>query len=302
MNDQVIINDVGPRDGLQNQSIHLTPGQKLTLIKALLAAGLRHIEVGAFVSPAAVPAMAGTDEVAATLPVGDYVYSALIPNKKGYLLGREAGINHMSLVIATTDAMNQSNIRMSTAQALSVNKDVIALGKQDGLRILVSIATAWECPFTGRIKNDAVVALCDALLDAGASEITIADTIGAADPRGVHKLMTTLIARYGSQPLACHFHDTRGMALANVYAALECGIRKFDSSIAGLGGCPFAPGATGNVATEDVALMLSQMGMDTGIGLDALLSASELTSELIPTAPGGHCRRWLRRQREKGVL
>ena len=302
MTDKVIINDVGPRDGLQNQSKILTPQERLQLIHKLLEAGVDHIEVGAFVSPKAVPAMAGTDVIAAGLPQGDYAFSALIPNRKGYELATAAGIRNVGLVIAASNTMNERNINMGTERALAVCEDVLAQARLDGVSAQVYVATAWECPFEGSIEGSAVATLSEKLLAAGASEIVLADTIGAAAPGQVKSLLAPLVANLGAGNLSCHFHDTRGMGVADVFAALEMGIRKFDASVGGLGGCPFAPGATGNVATEDVVLMLNQMGFDTGINLARLVEAADLAATLTGNCEGGHSSRWIRKQIEKGAL
>lgn len=302
MKERVVINDVGPRDGLQNQPRVLTPEQRLQLIKALLEAGVSHIEVGSFVSPKAVPAMAGTDQVVAGLPAGAATYSALVPNQKGYHLARDAGVGIIELVVAATDTMNLKNINTSTAQAMANVAEIAELAKDDGIRAMCYIATAWECPFEGLVPQDTSMALMRQMFEVGIEEVVIADTIGAADPAGVRRLTREAAAEFGAAKLSCHFHDTRGMGVANVAAALESGIRKFDGSVGGLGGCPFAPGATGNVATEDVVLMLHQMGFETGIDLEALVAAVELAIELTNNCEGGNSIRWLRRQIEKGTL
>lgn len=302
MKERVVINDVGPRDGLQNQPRVLSPEQRLQLIKALLAAGVSHIEVGSFVSPKAVPAMAGTDQVVAGLPVGAATYSALVPNLKGYQLAKEAGVSIIELVVASTDTMNQKNINTSTAQAMANVTEIAELAKADGIRAMSYLATAWECPFEGPVPLETSMALAAQMFDAGIEEVVIADTIGAADPAGVKRLTCEAADAFGAERLSCHFHDTRGMGVANVAASLESGIRKFDGSIGGLGGCPFAPGATGNVATEDVVLMLHQMGFETGIDLEGLVAAVELAIELTNNCEGGNSIRWLRRQIEKGTL
>ncbi|MDJ0879771.1 MAG: hydroxymethylglutaryl-CoA lyase [Halieaceae bacterium] len=302
MKERVVINDVGPRDGLQNQPRVLSPEQRLQLIKALLAAGVSHIEVGSFVSPKAVPAMAGTDQVVAGLPAGAATYSALVPNLKGYQLAKEAGVSIIELVVASTDTMNQKNINTSTAQAMANVTEIAELAKADGIRAMSYLATAWECPFEGPVPLETSMALAAQMFDAGIEEVVIADTIGAADPAGVKRLTCEAADAFGAERLSCHFHDTRGMGVANVAASLESGIRKFDGSIGGLGGCPFAPGATGNVATEDVVLMLHQMGFETGIDLEGLVAAVELAIELTNNCEGGNSIRWLRRQIEKGTL
>ena len=295
MAEHVIVNDVAPRDGLQNQATILSPAQRLQLIQALLDAGLRHIEIGAFVSPKAVPAMAGTEEIAAGLPAIDAEFSALIPNRRGYERAREAGIRTMGLVVAASNTMNERNIRMTTDAALGVAREVLQQGHTDGLQVQVCIATAWECPFEGATPPDTVCTLADELIKAGASELIIADTIGAAHPRQVRSLMERLAETIGAQRLICHFHDTRALGMANAYAALEAGIRRFDASAGGLGGCPFAPGATGNIATEDLVMMLSAMGFTTGIDLEKLILAGQLAGTLAGTPTGGRAHAWLSR-------
>ncbi|WP_295872718.1 hydroxymethylglutaryl-CoA lyase [uncultured Zhongshania sp.] len=302
MAEKIIINDVGPRDGLQNQAVILEPQQRVALIHTLIAAGVKHIEVGSFVSPAAVPAMSGTADVIAALPKGDFHFSALIPNLKGYELAKASGIDTVSLVIAASNTMNEKNIRMSNSQVMSFAKDVLGRSHTDELITLACIATAWECPFEGLIPENTVIDLCAELFAAGAPEVVLADTIGAASPGQVRSLMTKLVSEFGAHRLSCHFHDTRAMGVANVYAAVECGIRKFDSSIGGLGGCPFAPGASGNVATEDVVLMLNQMGFDTGIDLGKLITAADLVAEQTRTNTSANSAKWIKRQIEKGLL
>lgn len=292
----VFINDVGPRDGLQNQAKILSAQQRLQLIISLTEAGLDGIEVGAFVSPKAVPAMAGTDEICQQLQNTPCHYSALIPNMTGFELAEANNVELASLVIATSNTMNEKNIRMDNAQTLSMIKNVINHAKNTKVDVQVYLATAWECPFEGIISPQQVIDMACSLLELGASRLVIADTIGAGDPLRVHALMTQLIKQFGSDIFSCHFHDTRAMGLANVYAALEAGVRRFDTSIAGLGGCPFAPGASGNVATEDVVMMCEQMGYQTGINMPALLSASDLAVELTQTARGGNAKTWLRKQ------
>ena len=302
MTERVVINDVGPRDGLQNQPRVLAPEQRLRLIEALLDAGVSHIEVGSFVSPKAVPAMAGTDQVVAGLPGDRGVFSALVPNRKGYELARSAGVGTVELVVAATDTMNLENINTDTAQSMAAIADIANSAEADGIRSMCYLATAWECPFEGLVSQETAMALARQMFDVGIEEVVLADTIGAADPAGVRRLTGEAAAEFGAGRLSCHFHDTRGMGVANVTAALDSGIRKFDGSIGGLGGCPFAPGATGNVATEDVVLMLSQMGFDTGIDLSKLVEAVDLAIELTGNCEGGNSINWLRRQVEKGGI
>ena len=304
MGKKIVINDVGPRDGLQNQLKILEPAQRLQLIGALLDAGIKYIEVGSFVSPKAVPAMAGADQILVGLPDRkDVSFTVLIPNMKGYELARENGARSVSMVLYGSDGMAEKNARMSRSQADDASIDIIHLAKQDGIRVTATIAVSFECPFDGKINPLVIEETTARMLAVGADEVCIADTIGAAHPAQVRDMASKLVEQHGSQPLSFHFHDTRAMGLANVYAAIESGIRKFDSSIGGLGGCPFAPGASGNVATEDVVMMLQQMGFKTGIDLAALIQASALAKELTGTAPGGRALPWLQRylQKQAGV-
>jgi hydroxymethylglutaryl-CoA lyase len=300
LSEYVLINEVGPRDGLQNQQKILDVDEKLRLIESLKAAQLASIEVGSFVSPKAVPAMAGTDQIMARLvdqsAESDSQYSVLIPNMRGFELAYESGARQMNLVVATSDTMNEKNIRMDTRQAMAVSLQVIERAKQqpEPVTIQVYVATAWACPFEGNMSPDKVSELSQYFLAAGVSKIVLADTIGAANPEQTESLTRLMVEEYGSELLSCHFHDTRAMGLANVYAALTSGIRQFDASIAGLGGCPFSPGASGNVATEDVVMMLQQMGYETGISLPKLLEASDLAQELTGSAPGGRAKMWMK--------
>jgi len=299
----VTVNDVGPRDGLQNQSRILAPEERVRLVRALLAAGMKHVEVGAFVSPKAVPAMAGADEVLQGLAdERDATLTVLIPNIRGYELAMEAGARSVCMVVYGSEGMAQANARMSMAEAEEATGRILEMAHADGVRVTATVAVAFECPFDGAVEPSVVREMTARLLEAGADEVCIADTIGAANPARVRSLTRQLVEDHGPTRLGCHFHDTRAMALANVYAAIESGIRTFDASIGGLGGCPFAPGASGNVATEDVVMMLEQMGFATGVDLDALMRAAELARELTGTAPGGRASAWLRRHLDQARL
>lgn len=296
----VKIHDVGPRDGLQNQPGILAPAQRVRLVQALLESGVRSVEVGAFVSPKAVPAMAGADEVLAGLGENaDATLTVLIPNVKGYELATAAGARSVCMVLYGSEGMAQANARMSLAQAEDATAAILERARGDGVRVTATLAVAFECPFDGPVDPGRVCDIAARFLDLGANEFCIADTIGAADPAQVRALTAQLVDAHGSARLGCHFHDTRALGLANVFAATESGIRSFDASIGGLGGCPFAPGASGNVATEDVVMLLEQMGYDTGIDLDRLLRAAELAQDLTGAAPGGRASAWLRRHLAK---
>ena len=295
MSDEIVITDVGPRDGLQNQPRILCVDDRLRLIAEIAAAGVGSIEVGSFVSPKAVPAMAGTDQVMGQLPSdGPVHYTALIPNMKGYELAHAAGARSVTMVLYASEGMARKNVNMSMTEAETVTADILARARKDAIEVIATISVAFACPFDGATDPEVVRAVAEKFLSLGAHQVVIADTIGAGNPQQVRSLTTELVRDHGPERLGCHFHDTRALGLANVFAAVESGIRRFDASIAGLGGCPFAPGASGNVATEDVVMMLQQMGFDTGIDLNALLRASDLAEELTGTAPGGRSKPWLK--------
>ena len=302
MREKVLINDVGPRDGLQNQARVLSVEQRVQLIRGLVNAGVRSVEAGAFVSPKAVPAMAHTDQVLAGLSGDTGVdRQVLIPNSKGYALARGAGADTVVLVICASETMNQRNVRMSVDASLAQAREICALARSDGIRVVGCIAVAWQCPFEGATDPNRVLNLAGQLFELGVDDVNVADTIGAANPMAVRGLMDSLAREYDAARLACHFHDTRALALANICAALEAGVRKFDSAVGGIGGCPFAPGATGNAASEDVVMLLEQMGFDTGIDLVALMDVGRMVGRMLGTATGGRADAWRRIQLEKGA-
>ena len=296
ISNQVVITDVGPRDGLQNQPRILSVEQRTALVREIAAAGVPRIEVGSFVSPKAVPAMANSDQIFKALE-GQTDFTtpciALIPNMKGYEFARDAGAKIVTMVLYASDGMAQKNAGMSMSQAEHITVDMLSQAKQDGIEVIATIAVAFECPFDGPTDPLLVKKIVAKFLQAGASQVVLADTIGAAHPQQVRDLTALLVQRHGNDQLGCHFHDTRAMGLANVYAAVESGIRRFDASIGGLGGCPFAPGASGNVATEDVVMMLEQMGFDTGIDQVLLLRASDTAQDLTGAISGGRSKTWL---------
>lgn len=297
---KVRVNDVGPRDGLQSQGKTLSVDARAQLIEALVGAGLRNIEAGSFVSPKAVPQMAGTDELFSRLPASDKVrYAGLVPNMKGYQLATAAGAKVVNVVLSVTDTMNQKNIRMSLDETADVCKAIVERGHREGVEVQAYLAVAFECPFEGLVDPEVVARYARLMHSAGAAKIIIADTIGAANPTQVRQVLDLVVPEVGADRLSCHFHDTRGMALANITVAVDRGICEFDSSIGGLGGCPFSPGATGNVATEDVVLLLNSMGHDTGIDPLDLVPLVHLAEELTGVSLGGKSFRWLSQQRAK---
>lgn len=295
----VFVNDVGPRDGLQNQAVQVEPETRIRLIEKLLAAGLPGVEVASFVSPKAVPRMAGAGDIVAALKDSPAALSVLVPNLKGYEMARDAGAKIISVVPSATETMNRKNINMGYEDILALSCDIMQRAKNDGVRGQAYVSVAFECPFEGNVAPERVIDMAATLLEAGAQEIIIADSIGAANPAQVKSLFEQLTDRFDKKILSAHFHDTRALGLANAFAALECGIRKFDASIGGLGGCPFAPGAAGNLATEDLVSMVHQMGYETGIDETALLEASHFAGETIGRQIGGRMADWMAYQMSK---
>ena len=286
--------EVGPRDGLQNEAREIPLAEKVALVDCLSRAGFSRIEVASFVSPARVPQMAGSAGVLSGITRAKGVrYAVLTPNMRGYENAVAAGVKTVAVVASATETMNQKNINMSLAETFEVARSIIERGHSEGITVQAYLSVAFECPFEGAVEPALICKQAQQLAQWGADEIVIADTIGAANPAQVQKLMTSLIAEHGSDLLACHFHDTRAMGLANVYAAIESGVRRFDSALGGLGGCPFAPGAKGNVATEDVVMMCEQMGFSTGVDMPALLRAVELVSGMTGVQQGGRAHYWI---------
>ena len=300
MNDKVIVNEVGLRDGLQNQPRHVSVEGKLEMLDSLNAAGVRSVEVTSFVSPKAVPQMADATELYGRLPSDKGVtYEALVPNEKGYERAVAAGAKTIALVLASTQMMNEKNIGMSLERATEVNIAVIKRAKTEGIKPRSYISTAVGCPYEGNVAPEVIFNLAAQMFEAGAEEGAVADTIGSGDPAQVRFIFETLANRYGAERLAAHFHDTRGLALANTWAALECGVRKFDTSIGGLGGCPFAPGATGNVATEDVVHMVERCGFRTGIEIAGLRKAVAVAEKYTEQTLGGRVLPWIESQEKR---
>ena len=292
------ITDVAPRDGLQNQAIHLATADKLRLIELLVAAGVRSIEAASFVSPKAVPQMADAAElvpqVQARFPA--LRTSVLVPNLKGLERAHAAGAQEIAVVLSASETMNRKNINMGLDQATEVSEQTLAAARALGLRTRAYVAVAFDCPFEGETPLHEVLRLAARMQAAAADEIVIADTIGSASPGQVKQRFAALRGVVPIERLAVHLHDTRGMGVANAWAALEAGVRRFDASVGGIGGCPFAPGAAGNVATEDLVLMAERSGFSTGIALPGLLAAVDFAQEQLQRPLGGRAIAWLRRQ------
>jgi hydroxymethylglutaryl-CoA lyase len=289
MNDRKVqIREVGLRDGLQMVRTILTSEQKLEWCARLVDAGVTDIEVTSFVPPKVVPQFADAVEVAAgALAIDGLHAAALVPNLKGAQRAFDVGLAKVHYVLSASNEHNLKNVRRSTAE--SVDDFVrIAAARDELSRDVVlgaGVATAFGCTIAGKVDESIVLGLVETLIEAGAQEITIADTVGYANPAQVRALMRQVLALAGQVPVACHFHDTRGLGLANVMAALDAGVRAFDASLGGLGGCPFAPNATGNINTEDTVFMLEAQGLRTGIDIDELLAIRETIAAWLPGEP-----------------
>jgi len=282
MTEQVHIVEVGPRDGLQNEAAVITTETKVAFIDALADAGLRQIEVSSFVNPKRIPQLADAAEVFAALrPRDGVVYSALVPNLKGLERALACGVKRVAVFTAASETFTQRNIGMSIAQSLETFGEVARAALAAGLTVRGYVSTCWVCPYEGEIAAHRVRDVAAALLAMGCDEISLGDTIGAAAPTDVRHTLEAVLQRIPLERTALHFHDTYGTALANVYAGLQTGVRTFDASAGGLGGCPYAPGASGNLATEDLVYMLDRMGYDTSVNLTALASASSLIQKTL---------------------
>ncbi len=273
---RVRIVEVGPRDGLQNETISVPTAVKAHYIEMLASSGLTSIEATSFVNPKRVPQLADAENLIALLtPHQTVTYSALVPNRRGLERALAAGIPEIALFTAASETFTQRNIGMSILESLTVFRDLLPDAKSAGMRVRAYISTAFYCPFEGRITSEAVLPIVTELLQMGVDEISIGDTIGRAVPTEIAELLDGITRTLSLEGIACHFHDTFGRALANVLTALEYGASIFDTASGGLGGCPFAPGAAGNLATEDLVLMLDGMGVETGVNVERIAQASQ---------------------------
>jgi len=280
--DSAKIVEVGPRDGLQNEKVTIPTQAKIDYITALGDAGLRVIEAGAFVSPKWVPQMADSAEVYRNIPKDPGVeYPVLVPNEKGLDRAIEAGVKSIAIFTAASDTFNKRNINMSIDDSFVNYAPVAARARAEGIRVRGYVSTAFGCPYEGDVPPEKVLEVVARLLDLGCYEVSVGDTIGVGTPMQVQGVIGVLLQVVPASRLAMHFHDTRGTALANTLAALEMGIATFDASSGGLGGCPYAPGASGNLATEDLVYMLDQMGIDTSVDLNRLMRASAIIAPYL---------------------
>jgi hydroxymethylglutaryl-CoA lyase len=274
---RVTIVEVGPRDGLQNEAAILPAATKVAFIEALADAGLPIVEMTAFVSPKWVPQMADALDVARAVARRDGTrYLALVPNRAGLTRAIDAGLREVAIFAAASETFSRKNINQGIDESLVAYADVANEAKRNGLRVRGYLSTAFGCPYEGVVAVERVVDVAARLLDMGCDEVAVSDTIGVARPRQVVDVVEAVALRVPRPQIALHFHDTRGTALANVYAALECGIVIFDSSAGGLGGCPYAPGAAGNLSTEDLVYMLDGLGIETGVNIEGVVKASSL--------------------------
>jgi len=284
--EQVKIVEVGPRDGLQNESVTVPAEIKVALVEKLADAGLSVIEVGAFVSPKWVPQMATSGEVFKQIEKRDGVsYPMLVPNLKGLELAHAVGVREIALFAAATETFSQKNTNCSIEQSIERFDAVITRAQDLGIKVRGYVSCVLGCPYEGEVSSDTVLMITQKLFDKGCYEVSLGDTIGVGTAGQAQALVEMLARHVPVQQLAAHFHDTYGQALANIHAVMQCGIGVIDSSIAGLGGCPYAKGATGNVATEDVVYMLHGMGIKTGVDMDALLEAGRFISEFLGRDP-----------------
>jgi (R)-citramalyl-CoA lyase len=275
-----LLREVGPRDGLQNEQHILPPETRAELVDRLAAAGLKRIEAASFVDPDRVPQMAGAEDVVAALDRRDgVVYAGLALNERGYERLRETGLGEVSFALAATESFSQRNAGASVEESIGAAERIVTRAREDGLVASLTISVAFGCPFEGPVDPDRVVAIAERLAATGPDELVLADTIGVATPSQARGL----IERVGvlGIPVGGHFHNTRNTGFANAYASLEAGVSVLDASVGGLGGCPFAPKATGNIATEDLVYLLEGEGVGTGVDLEALIAVSEWLEELL---------------------
>ena len=278
----VEIGEVGPRDGLQNEAT-VPIEDRIRLIDALSTTGLRRIEAVSFVSPAAIPPMAGAGEVMAGITrVPGVSYRALVPNVKGAEFALAAAVDEIEVVVSASETHNQKNVKRSVVESIAAAVELTALAHGAGTPVEAIVSTAFGCPYEGDVPEVRVAELAARLCDGGADRLSFGDTTGMATPRRVQTLLSALdaVGVSGSE-VGLHFHNTRGTGLANVVTAIELGVTRFDASIGGLGGCPYAPGATGNIVTEDLVHMLEDMGIDTGVNLEALIACAQLAQDIV---------------------
>ncbi|WP_454783178.1 hydroxymethylglutaryl-CoA lyase [Legionella sp. WA2022007384] len=278
----VTIIEVGPRDGLQNESSFVSSKHKIELINLLSESGLQYIEVTSFVSAKAIPQLADHNEVfRAVNKIPSLHYSALVPNEQGMLKALEAGVKEIAVFTAASEQFNQRNINCSIEESIARFKPVLALAKENHIRVRGYISCVLGCPYEGSVAPEKVVEVTQRLLDLDVDEISFGDTIGVGTPHQTHLLLEQVLKLIPQHQLAMHFHDTYGQAIANIYTSLQHGVHRFDSSVAGLGGCPYARGASGNVATEDVLYLMHGLGINTGVDIFKIVAAGDMICKIL---------------------
>lgn len=298
MTSRLTICDVGPRDGLQNQPVQVATSDKLRLIDMLYEAGVRTVEATSFVSPQAVPQMADADQILPALArYPDLRAFALLMNDKGYERARAAGTRAITVVVVCSETLALKNNRRTSRETVDTARRIVELARKDGVLTRVCLAAAWHCPYDGKVDRGRVLDYAREVWDMGVDELSVADTIGHAQPFEVRDLARELCGRFDPARLSVHLHDTQGMGVANAFAALDAGIRILDASVGGLGGCPFAKGAAGNLATEDLVLLAEKAGLSTGIDLDLLWKAVEAAETMVQRPTGGRSKGWWQSRR-----
>jgi hydroxymethylglutaryl-CoA lyase len=279
---RVSLYEVGPRDGLQNESARLSIEARIRLLEALADAGLKRIEIGSFVRPDWIPQLADTDELARrTVRRPGVRYAALVPNRTGLERALAAGMREVAVFMSATESHNLKNTNKTVAQSLELFGEIVPLAKKQGAFVRAYLSTVWGCPYEGAVDRKRALEIARQLRAIGSDELSLGDTIGVGNPKQTREILELFLRDLPASMLALHMHDTHGTALANCLVAMEMGITTFDTSIGGMGGCPYAPGAAGNLATEDLASMLSDMGIETGVDLDRLVEAGALAQELV---------------------
>jgi hydroxymethylglutaryl-CoA lyase len=279
---RVSVYEVSPRDGLQNEPRPVSLEGKVRLVQALIASGLRRIELTSFVSPRWVPQLADAEELVRLIDAPDGVMlSALCPNAKGFERAAEAGLHEVAVFLSASETHNRKNTNKSIAQSLFVFREIVRPALDAGMRVRGYVSTVWGCPYEGEVDSERALSITRQLLDLGCYQVSLGDTIGVGTPLQTQRLIDRFLTHIEASQLALHLHDTRGTALVNALVGLEMGIKDFDASVAGLGGCPYAPGAAGNLATEDLVYMLNGMGVQTGLSLEALIEAGKVAEEVV---------------------
>jgi hydroxymethylglutaryl-CoA lyase len=285
---RVSVYEVSLRDGLQNERATVPLRDKLRLVDALVQAGLRRIEITSFVSPSWIPQLADADELAEhAVPPDGVAFSALCPNARGLERARRAGVREIAVFLSASETHNKKNVNKTVAETLAAFEETIGPARDAGMRVRGYVSTVWGCPYEGDVDPKRALSIARTLLGMGCYQVSLSDTIGAGTPRQTQRILELALADIPPEQIAMHMHDTRGTALSNVIVGLEMGIRDFDASVAGMGGCPYAPGAAGNLATEDLVYLLHGMGIETGVDLERLWQAGKVAESVVGRALPG---------------